>query len=172
MTLWFPEGVIEEFNRLGYTIGGMTIWSSNRVGGAMTINGARGFDRGIADRFDLTLECVRRYYLGESSPGLLGDTLARYPAFFALFGDFAGFADFFSCKTSWMRSRPQSGSTRRSRTSPPRRFRETSMRTSVTTNARLSSSNRATGASPVTSATAADRSDPKDGTRMTLERHS
>ena len=57
----------------------------------MTINGARGFDRSIADRFDLTLECLRRYYLGEPSPtGLLGSALARYPKFFALFGDFEG----------------------------------------------------------------------------------
>ena len=62
----------------------------------MTINGARGWDSRIADRFDLTLECVRRYYLGEPSPtGLLGPALARYPKFFALFGDFAGFVDFF-----------------------------------------------------------------------------
>ena len=72
------------------------IWPSNKVDGAMTINGARGFDRSIADRFDLTLECIRRYYLGEPSPtGLLGSALARYPEFFALFGDFEGFVDFF-----------------------------------------------------------------------------
>ena len=90
-----PVGVLDEFNRVGYTIGGMMIWPSNRVAGAMTINGARGFDRSIADRFDLTLECIRRYYLGESSSGLLSGALARYPEFFALFGDFAGFVDFF-----------------------------------------------------------------------------
>lgn len=90
-----PEVEVEEFNRIGYTLGGMMLWPSNRVGGAMTINGARGLDRSIADRFDLTLECIRRYYLGESNPGLLRDTLARYPEFFALFGDFVGFVDFF-----------------------------------------------------------------------------
>jgi hypothetical protein len=59
----------------------------------MTINGARGCDSRIADRFDLTVECIRRHYLGESSP--LGDTLARYGDFFDLFGDFAGYVDFF-----------------------------------------------------------------------------
>ena len=91
-----PEDELEEFNRIGYTIGGMMIWPSTKVGGAITINGARGFDRSVADRFDLTLECIRRYYLGEPSPpALLGAALARYPEFFALFGDFRGFVDFF-----------------------------------------------------------------------------
>jgi hypothetical protein len=91
-----PEEELEEFNRIGYTIGGMMIWPSNKVDGAMTINGARGFDRSIADRFDLTLECIRRHYLVEPNPtGLLSQALARYPQFFALFGDFAGFVDFF-----------------------------------------------------------------------------
>jgi hypothetical protein len=91
-----PETEMEEFNRIGYTIGGMMIWPSNKVGGAMTINGARGFDWRIADRFDLTLEGIRRYYLGEPSwTSVLSPALARYPEFFALFGDFAGFVDFF-----------------------------------------------------------------------------
>ena len=90
-----PEGEVEEFSRIGYTIGGMMIWPGNQIGRAMTINQARGCDRSIADRFDLTVECIRRFYLGESSPGLLSDTLARYPEFFGLFGDFAGFVDFF-----------------------------------------------------------------------------
>lgn len=91
-----PDDEMEAFNRMGYTIGGMMIWPSNKVGGRMTINGARGFDQSIADRFDLTLECIRRYYLGEPSlAGVLSPALARYPEFFALFGDFAGFVEFF-----------------------------------------------------------------------------
>jgi hypothetical protein len=91
-----PEEELEEFNRIGYTIGGMMIWPSKKVGGALTINGARGLDRSIADRFDLTLECIRRYYLAEPGPtGLLSRALARYPEFFALFGNFEGFVDFF-----------------------------------------------------------------------------
>lgn len=88
-----PEVEREEFNRIGYTIGGMMVFPGNKVGSAMTINGARGCDSRIADRFDLTVECIRRHYLGESSP--LGDTLARYADFFDLFGDFAGYVDFF-----------------------------------------------------------------------------
>jgi hypothetical protein len=35
--------------------------------------------RKISDRFDLTLECIRWYYVGQSSP--LGETLARYRDF-------------------------------------------------------------------------------------------
>ena len=90
-----PEDEREEFLHIGYTIGGMMIWPSNKVDGAMTINGARGCDPRIADRFDLTMECIRRYYLHEPCPGLLSTTLARYPEFFALFDDFRGFVDFF-----------------------------------------------------------------------------
>lgn len=71
----------------------MMIFPGNKIDGRMTINGARGFTRKIADRMDLTLECIRRQYLGEDSP--LGDTLRRYGDFFALFGDFRGYAEFF-----------------------------------------------------------------------------
>jgi hypothetical protein len=88
-----PAAEQETFNRLGYTIGGMMVFPGNKVGGAMTINGARGCNSRIDDRFDLTAECIRRYYLDEPSP--LSDTLARYPDFFGLFGDFAGYVDFF-----------------------------------------------------------------------------
>ena len=83
----------EEFNRIGYTIGGMMVFPGNQVDRKMTINGARGFHPRIKDRFDLTLECIRRHYLDEPSP--LSDTLARYADFFGLFGDFAGYVDFF-----------------------------------------------------------------------------
>jgi len=83
----------EAFCRVGYTIGGMIVFPGNRIDGKQTINGARGFNRKIADRFDLTLECVRRHYLGQSSP--LEETLSRYREFFALFESFRGYVDFF-----------------------------------------------------------------------------
>ncbi len=86
------EQVIAEFFALAYTIGGFVLWPAGRVDGKMTINGARGFNRKISDRFDLTLECIRRHYLGEPSP--FAEPLARYGDFFALFGDFAGYVDF------------------------------------------------------------------------------
>ena len=59
----------------------------------MTINGARGINHKIQDRFDLTLECIRRFYLKENSP--LSDALERYSQFFSLFQDFKGYVDFF-----------------------------------------------------------------------------
>jgi hypothetical protein len=88
-----PEVEREAFLHICYTIGGMMVFPVNRAGRKITINVARGFHPRIKDRFDLTLECIRRHYLGEPSP--LGDTLARYADFFGLFGDFAGYVDFF-----------------------------------------------------------------------------
>lgn len=78
---------------LGYTIGSSILFPGNRVDGAATINGARGFHPRIADRFDLTLECIRRHYVGQPSP--LDGALRRYANFFALFEDFSGYVDFF-----------------------------------------------------------------------------
>jgi hypothetical protein len=88
-----PEVEREEFKRIGYTIGGMMVFPAQRVDGKMTINGARGWHPRIKDRFDLTVECIRRHYLEEPSP--LSDTLARYADFLGLFEDFAGYVDFF-----------------------------------------------------------------------------
>jgi hypothetical protein len=88
-----PEVEREECKRIGYTIGGMMVFPANQVDRKQTINGARGFNPMIADRFDLTVECIRRHYLDEPSP--LSTTLARYADFFALFDDFAGYVDFF-----------------------------------------------------------------------------
>ena len=86
---------VEWFEYVGYTIGGMMIWPSNRVDGKHTINGARGMSyTTIADRMDLTLECIRRYYDGDLQTPL-GPTLARYPEYFVLFRDFRGYVDFF-----------------------------------------------------------------------------
>ncbi len=89
----FPEEENEAFRAIGYTIGGMMIFPGNKIDGKLTINGSRGFNRNIADRFDLTLECIRRHYLAQGSP--LADTLSRYHEFFALFDDFNGYVDHF-----------------------------------------------------------------------------
>ncbi|TSE16657.1 hypothetical protein B1A87_013185 [Arthrobacter sp. KBS0703] len=86
-----PEGDLPEY--LGYTPGSALVFPGNRIGRKPTINGARGLHPRIADRFDLTLECIRRHYLGEQSP--LSAVLLRYADFFALFGDFAGYVRFF-----------------------------------------------------------------------------
>ena len=75
------------------TIGGYTIFPSKKIDNKMTINGARGVNHKIQDRFDLTLECIRRFYSNADSP--LTDVLVRYSAFFNLFDSFRGYVDFF-----------------------------------------------------------------------------
>lgn len=76
----------------GYTIGSALLFPKDPRPGSMTINRARGMNRKISDRFDLTLECIRRHYLGEDSP--LASTLRCYADFFALFQDFDGYTNF------------------------------------------------------------------------------
>ena len=84
---------IDQIFNSGATIGSYTLFPANKVAGTMTINGARGCNHRIGDRFDLTLECIRRYYQREESP--LSRTLSSYRAFFELFGDFRGYVEFF-----------------------------------------------------------------------------
>ncbi len=82
-----------ELFELGSTIGAYIIFPNKKIEGKPTINQARGINAFIDDRFDLTLECIRKFYLGEKSP--LFDTLKRYATFFNLFLDFKGYVDFF-----------------------------------------------------------------------------
>lgn len=88
-----PEEV-GAFYRVGYTIGGMMVFPGYKVDNKMTLNQARGCRGKIRDRFDLTLECIRRHYLHDSDTPL-GDALARYSDFFSLFESFEGYVDFF-----------------------------------------------------------------------------
>lgn len=88
-----PSVKLDAIQALGSTIGARILFPGNRVNGKPTINVARGFNAQIADRFDLTLECIRRHFLGQASP--LAATLDRYANFFALFGSFEGYVDFF-----------------------------------------------------------------------------
>jgi hypothetical protein len=87
------EFEVEAFRCASYTIGGMIVFPSKKIDGKSTINGARGFSPLIRDRIDLTLECIRRYYLNQSSP--LSDVLNRYADFFHLFVNFNGYVNFF-----------------------------------------------------------------------------
>jgi len=84
---------VESFRSLNSTIGGYIIFPAKKIDGEMTINQMRGVSQVIGDRFDLTLECIRRFYKGTSSP--LGETLNRYSEFFNLFDSFQGYVDFF-----------------------------------------------------------------------------
>lgn len=88
-----PKDRLSNFINLAETIGGIIIWPSNKIGNNQTINGARGFNSLISDRLDITIECIRRYYLDEKSP--LYETFKRYDSFFRLFGNFKGYIEFF-----------------------------------------------------------------------------
>lgn len=79
---------IEDFLRRTYTIGGSIIFPKDN-----SINRARGCNPYIKDRWDLTLECIRRYYKNEDSP--IYETLVNNKEFFDLFIDFKGYVDFF-----------------------------------------------------------------------------
>ena len=88
-----PPADIDALNTITYTIGGMVLWPGNQINGRWTINQARGCTGRIADRFDLTAECIRRHYQGDIAHPL-AHTFDRYSDFFDLFGSFAGYVDF------------------------------------------------------------------------------
>mgnify|MGYP004679002701 FL=1 len=80
---------VEKYMRDFYSIGGMIIFPQHRF----SLNCARGCNKRICDRWDLTLECIRRFYQGIESP--LSKSLNRDKDFFNLFVDFKGYVDFF-----------------------------------------------------------------------------
>ena len=80
---------MESFLHQCYTMGGMIIFPRHRN----SINQIRGTTKCISDRWDLTLECIRRYYCGEDSPPSW--CLEQDRDFFDLFVDFKGYVDFF-----------------------------------------------------------------------------
>ena len=86
-------GAVMELVNAGSTIGAYILFPNKKMDGKYTVNQARGVNRYIDDRFDLTLECIRRYYSGERSP--LEDAISRYRAFFDLFENFMGYVHFF-----------------------------------------------------------------------------
>lgn len=93
---WLTKQIPSEVNELfdiGSTIGAYTLFPKNKIDNKFTINQARGVNSFIDDRFDLTLECVRLFYLGQNSP--LHDTFLRYSNFFNLFDTFNGYINFF-----------------------------------------------------------------------------
>lgn len=82
------HSMIESFLRESYTIGGTIIFPKDN-----SFNCARGCNHSIKDRWDLSLECIRRYYNNEDSP--LYGNLQKNKEFFDLFVDFKGYVDFF-----------------------------------------------------------------------------
>ena len=51
---------LEQYERAFYTIGGFIVFPTR----PQSLNQRRGTDSSIDDRFDLTLECIRRHYIG------------------------------------------------------------------------------------------------------------
>jgi len=91
-----PPEEVATFNRCASTVGAFLVFPLPTRSGAaraQSINQGRGIHRGIRDRFDLTLECIRRHYLDLRSP--LEEVLGRHRDFFQLFGDFHGYVDHF-----------------------------------------------------------------------------
>jgi len=84
---------VNELYEIGSTIGAYTLFPRVKIDNKFTINQARGINSLIDDRFDLTLECIRLFYIGQTSP--LYETLLRYENFFKLFGTFENYVNFF-----------------------------------------------------------------------------
>ena len=84
---------VTAFYSLASTIGAYIIFPANRIKNKMTINGARGLNRQIKDRFDLTLLCIKKFYEQKDSP--LDEVLKRYDNFFNLFKNFKSYVGFF-----------------------------------------------------------------------------
>ncbi len=87
---------VTAFFDLGCTIGAYTVfpYPVKEAGRwRQSINQARGMSGKIGDRFDLTLECIRRHYNGADSP--LTNAFYPYASFFGLFDNFTGYVDHF-----------------------------------------------------------------------------
>lgn len=80
---------VEDYVHRGYTIGGTIIFPKHPG----SINQVKGTNANISDRWDLTLECIRRHYSGEDSP--LSKAMSRDNDFFKLFLNFRGYVDYF-----------------------------------------------------------------------------
>jgi hypothetical protein len=88
-----PKAEIDDFYDLACTVGGYIVFPAKQIERRPTINAIRGMHPQIKDRFDLTLECIRRWYNDEKSP--LSAHLDRYGNFFRLFKNFRDYVNFF-----------------------------------------------------------------------------
>lgn len=103
------RGTVHDLGWRLYDMGGMILFSGLQVDRLWTINQAKGCTRArIADRLDLTLECIRLYYEfllhraeveaplpeGYALSNPLGPVLHRYRSFFEMFRSFEGYVDF------------------------------------------------------------------------------
>jgi hypothetical protein len=84
---------LDEFQVLNHSMAGAVVFPGNRRPGTLTINCARGMNSRIAGRLDLTVEAIRRHYVGE--PSALSKTLTNCGGFFEWFESFDGFVNHF-----------------------------------------------------------------------------
>ena len=92
----FYQELINEYRAIDYTIGCHILFPKNNNLSnpkSWSINQERGINPKICDRFDLTLECIRRFYQDEESP--LYDKFKENKYFFDLFENFEHYVDFF-----------------------------------------------------------------------------
>ena len=87
-----PKSDIDSFLKTCRTMGGYIVFPANKINGN-TITQERCTNTKIRDRWDLTVECIRRHYVGGDSP--LYNTLLRYSDFFSLFSNFKSYVEFF-----------------------------------------------------------------------------
>lgn len=97
-----PEEDLERYDTLTSHMGAKLLLPRNGPGEfrGMTLSHARTSSGYIAGRLDLTLECIRLHYRQRAMPesnidNPLDAALDRWSDFFDLFGDFAGYIDFF-----------------------------------------------------------------------------
>lgn len=83
------DNKIKDYIKESYVLGGEIIFPKHRK----SINTERGWNHSIKDRFDLTLECIRRFYDGKDNP--LYSVLKADEEFFKLFVNFNGYVNFF-----------------------------------------------------------------------------
>lgn len=87
----------DEFNTIDYTIGSSIVFPIRINGESIgnTLNRARGVLYKIHDRIDYTLECIKRYFEGNTEDNPLKNSLSKNKEFFDLFYGFEEYVDFF-----------------------------------------------------------------------------
>ena len=90
---------IENYLQQANTIGGFMLFPRHDC----SINQARGMSDSIQDRFDLTLECIRRMYESGFPTGSnpLFNISAEDKEYFEMFGNFENYAKFFCLNKSY-----------------------------------------------------------------------
>ena len=90
------QTLVDEYAKTDYTIGSSIIFPIS-IGGVpigYTMNKARGLNQQVHDRFDYTLECIKRYY-DKNTNNPLQSALEKSSAFFDIFNGFDEYVHFF-----------------------------------------------------------------------------